>query len=135
MAWGRMWPKFLLIQALMYTIATCKYDKDPIKTAEKKWQHPFPHYPIISIWGFFLTLKGSFLRSRWSNLVEFRTPPSSHACHCYLQDKKGSDEKQPRKSSNTVFLIITLSKLSFAMETRVLIRSGPKPYAAFPPPQ
>ena len=31
--------------------------------------------------------------------------------------------------------IITLWELSVAMDTRVLIRSGPKPNAAFPPPQ
>ena len=31
--------------------------------------------------------------------------------------------------------IITLWELSVAMDTRVPIRSGPKPHAAFPPPQ
>ena len=36
------------------------------------------------------------------------------------------------KNGNNVFSIITLWELSFAMETRVLIRSGPKPNAAFP---
>ena len=30
-------------QAPMYVIVTCKYEKDPIKTAEKKWQHCFSH--------------------------------------------------------------------------------------------
>ena len=40
--------------------------------------------------------------------------------------------KKPRKCGDTVFSIITLMKLSVAMETRVLIRSGPKPNAAFP---
>ena len=34
-----------------------------------------------------------------------------------------------------VFPIITQWELSVAMETRVLIRSGPKPNAANPPPQ
>ena len=33
------------------------------------------------------------------------------------------------------FPIITLWELSVAMETRVLIQSGPKPNAANPPPQ
>ena len=27
---GRIWPNFKLIQALMYVIITCKYEKDPI---------------------------------------------------------------------------------------------------------
>ena len=35
----------------------------------------------------------------------------------------------------TTFPIITLWELSVAMDTRVPIRSGPKPNAAFPPPQ
>ena len=34
-----------------------------------------------------------------------------------LQVWKGADEKQPRKSGNTVFPIITLWELSVAMET------------------
>ena len=43
-------------------------------------------------------------------------------------------KKQLRKSGNTVFLIMSLCELSGAMETRVLIRYCPKPYAAFPHP-
>ena len=34
-----------------------------------------------------------------------------------------------------VFPIVSLWELSFAMETRVLIRPGPKPNTTFPPPQ
>ena len=34
-----------------------------------------------------------------------------------------------------VFPIVSLWKLSVAMETRVLIRPGPKPNTTFPPPQ
>ena len=34
-----------------------------------------------------------------------------------------------------VFPMVTLCELSVAMETRVLIRPGPKPNAIFPPPQ
>ena len=32
---GRIWPNFKLIQALVYVIITCKYEKDPIKNGEK----------------------------------------------------------------------------------------------------
>ena len=39
------------------------------------------------------------------------------------------------KSGHKIFPIITVWLLPVAMETRVLIRSGPKPYAAFPPNQ
>ena len=33
---GRIWPNFNLIQALMYVIITCKYEKDPIKNNREK---------------------------------------------------------------------------------------------------
>ena len=38
---GRIWPNFKLIQALMYVIITCKYEKDPIKNNRKKGATPF----------------------------------------------------------------------------------------------
>ena len=38
---GRMWPNFKLIQALMYVIITCKYEKDPIKNNREKGATPF----------------------------------------------------------------------------------------------
>ena len=41
---GTSWPKFKVIRALMHVISTCKYEKDCIKTAEKKWRHRFLHY-------------------------------------------------------------------------------------------
>ena len=80
----RILPNFKIIQALMYVIVTCKYEMDPIKHSREKVATPF--FIIISLWGFFFqTLKGSYLRSRWSDLAEFRTPSSSHACHQYQQ--------------------------------------------------
>ena len=68
-----------------------------------------PFFPNISLWEFFQTFKGSLLRSRWSNQAKIGTRPSSHTCHCYLQVWKGTTEKQPRKSGDTFFPIITLS--------------------------
>ena len=38
---GRSWPNFKLIQALMYVIITCKYEKDPIKNNQEKVAKPF----------------------------------------------------------------------------------------------
>ena len=47
---GWIWPNFKHIQALMYVIITCKYEKDPIeKTAQKKWRHHFSHYKPMDI--------------------------------------------------------------------------------------
>ena len=50
------------------------------------------------------------------------------------------NEEDPIKNevarvATTFFPIITQWELSVAMETRVLIRPGPKPNATFPPPQ
>ena len=36
-----IWPNFKLIQALMYVINTCKYEKDPIKNKREKAATPF----------------------------------------------------------------------------------------------
>ena len=46
---SRIWPNFKLIQALMHVILTCKYEMDPLKTAEKKWQQCFSHYKSMGI--------------------------------------------------------------------------------------
>ena len=46
--------------------------------------------------------------------------------------KKDWINKQPRKGGDIVFPITSQWGLSVAMETRVLIQSAPKPYAAFP---
>ena len=36
-----IWPNFKLIQALMYVIITCEYEKDPIKNRREKAATPF----------------------------------------------------------------------------------------------
>ena len=38
---GWIWPNFKLIQALMYVIITCKYEKDPIKNCREKVETSF----------------------------------------------------------------------------------------------
>ena len=38
---SRIWPNFKFIQALMYVIITCKYEKDPIKNNQEKVAKPF----------------------------------------------------------------------------------------------
>ena len=38
---GWIWPNFELIQALMYVIITCKYEKDPIKNSPEKMETSF----------------------------------------------------------------------------------------------
>ena len=53
----RNWPNFELIQALMYVIVTCKYEKEKIKNSQENAETLFPHYKSMEI--FFGTLKGS----------------------------------------------------------------------------
>ena len=48
---------------------------------------------------------------------------------------KSIGKKQLRKGGDIVFPVTSQMGLSVAMETRVLIQSALKPYAAFPPPQ
>ena len=67
-------PKFELIQAFKVVLVTCKNEEDPIKI-----------FPIISLWEFFQTLKGSLLCSPWSNLAENRTHPRYYRCSGYLK--------------------------------------------------
>ena len=38
---GWIWPNFKLIQALMYVIITCKYEKDPIMNSREKVETSF----------------------------------------------------------------------------------------------
>ena len=38
---GRIWPNFELIQALVYVIITCKYEKDLIKNSREKVETSF----------------------------------------------------------------------------------------------
>ena len=51
-----IWPKFELIQAFIHVLLTCKNDVDQIKN-ERASVHKIS--PIISLWGFLQTLKGS----------------------------------------------------------------------------
>ena len=55
---GWIWPNFKLIQALMYVIITCKYEKDPFKNSREKVETSFSHYKPMGIF---------FRRSRAAN--------------------------------------------------------------------
>ena len=69
---SRIWPNFKLIQALMYVIITCKYEKDPIKNNREKVENRVSNYNTICCHG-----------NQWLDLAEFRTHPSFYACpHC-----------------------------------------------------
>ena len=56
--------------------------------------------------------------------------------HCYTQNMKALGlVVSEKKIFFMFFLIVSLWELSVAMETRVLIRPGPKPNTTFPHPQ
>ena len=57
--------KFELIKSFMHVLVTCSNEEDPIK-------HVYNISPIIKIWGFFKTIKGSLLCSSCSDLAEFQ---------------------------------------------------------------
>ena len=57
---GVIWLKFELIQAFMHVLVTCKNEDDSIKSEGARVVTTFS---IISLWGFFETLKGSLLSS------------------------------------------------------------------------
>ena len=48
---GWIWPNFKLIQALMYVIITCKYEKDLIKNSPGKVETSF--FPLYAYGDFF----------------------------------------------------------------------------------
>ena len=76
------------------------------RTTEKKTATQFSQYKSMRI---FPDTQGQLTPVVISSQIS-----NSHACHCYLQVWKGTDEKQLRKSEDTVFPFITLS---FTMET------------------
>ena len=55
--------------------------------------------------------------------------------HCYTQNMRALGLVVSEKKIFICFSIVSLWELSVAMETRVLIRPGPKPNITFPPPQ
>ena len=76
------------------------------RTEGEKLQHRFSHYKSMRIC--------SDAQWQLTPVVGSSQISNSHVCHCYLQVWKGTDEKQPGKSEDTVFHFITLS---FTMET------------------
>ena len=63
-----------------HVLITCKYEKDPIKNSGENVMTSFYHYKSI---GYFSYTQGQL--TPWSNPAKFRTHPSSHSCHSYLQ--------------------------------------------------
>ena len=54
---------------------------------------------------------------------KIQTHPSFNACSCYMKVSKGSNQKQQRKSGNTIFSIIRSIGV-FLRRSRAVVRSG-----------
>ena len=93
-------------------------------------RHPFSHYKPMGIFSDAqgqLTPQSVVQSGQNSNSSELKCMSSLPA------SMKRIGWKLAEKKRRHLFPIITLWELSVAMETRVLIWSGPKPNAAFPP--
>ena len=53
---SRIWPNFNLIQALMFVIFTCKYEKDLMKNSREIVMTSL--FPITTLWDFFSNPQG-----------------------------------------------------------------------------
>ena len=81
MGHGSQRPVIELVRAFMPVLVTSNFDDDSIKHEWASIETPFSLYKSMGI----LDLKGSSLRSQWSDLAEIRTRPRFHACPRYLQ--------------------------------------------------
>ena len=102
------------------------------KMNELAWRH---HFPIISLWEIFYTSRAANSVVSGPIWPKFKLVRDFMHVHITCKYKKDWKKKQQRKGGDIIFPIISQWGLSVAMETRVLIQSAPKPYAAFPPPQ
>ena len=82
MGHGNQRPEIKLVRAFMQVLVTSYFDDDSIKNEWASMETPFPHYKSMEI---FLDLKGSLLRSQWSDLAEIRTHSRFYACPRYLR--------------------------------------------------
>ena len=66
----------------MPVLVISNFDDDTIKNEWASMEKPFSHYKSM---GNFLDLKGSYLRSQWSDLAKIQTCPRFYACPRFLQ--------------------------------------------------
>ena len=93
---GPFWPKFELIQDIMHVLITCKFEKDRINS---NGEQVAKRATIAQL---------SPMCQGHISFQKIRTHPSFNACSCYMKVSKGSNQKQQRKSGNTIFPIISL---------------------------
>ena len=116
----------------MKIFLTCKYEKGPIKTAEKKWQHRFSHYKTT---GIFSDAKGQLTPQ---SVVETRTISYSSELSCMsllpARMKRIGSKTAVKKWQHRFSHYNHMGAICFHGH-QSSIRSDPKPFAAFPPSQ
>ena len=115
----------------MPVLITSNFDDDSIKNERASMETPFSHYKSM---GIFLDAQGA-ANFVVSSPIWPKFELSEILCMSSLPASiKRIGSKTTEKRWRHRFPIISHWETSVAMETRVLIQSAPKPYAAFPPP-
>ena len=102
------------------------------KMKELEWSQDFSHYKSGDFSRRSKAANSAVLCRIWRNLKLVRDVMDVLVTCKYEED---TIKNEGASLFITIFPIITLWELSVAMDTRVLIRSGPKPNASFPPAQ
>ena len=119
-------PKIEFEQAFMLLLVTSNFDDDSIKNERASMETPFSHYKSM----------GFFRRSRAANSVTSRpNSPKFELVRDFIHVFVTCKFKKDRIKNNTIFPITSQRGLSVVMDTRVLIQSASKHYAAFPHPK
>ena len=94
-----------------------------------EWSQLFSHYKSM---GIFPNAQTQLTHKSFVGYCPISNPSKNLLLPLLLAKIEKNQSKMKELEWSQVFPIITLWELSVAMETKVLFRSGPKPYAANP---
>ena len=117
-------PKFKAIQAFMVDLVTCKNEEDPLEMKALEWSQRFSHYKSM---GIFPNAQGQLTHKSFVRYCPISNPVKILWLSSLPARIKKNQSKMKELEWSQGFPVITLWELSVASETRVLIRSGPKP--------
>ena len=117
---------------LWLTLLPARMKKIHWKMKAQEWSQHFSHYKSM---GIFPNAQGQVTRKSLVRSCRISNPSKILWVYLLPARIRRTNQKWRSLSGHKVFPIITLWELSVARETRVLIRSGPKPNGVDPPPQ
>ena len=137
---GQLTPKSVMVycrnsnqsELLWLVLLSARMKKIHPKMKVLEWSQHFSHYKSM---GIFPDAQGQLTHKSLVQSCRISNPFKTLWFFSLPARIKKIQLKMKNCSGHKVFPIITLWEQSAAMETRVLIRSGPKPYAANPLPQ